>query len=121
MDIVKIEKDLYDLVDEIKETKEYKELKESFDNLYQNDETIQLIKEFNLAKDNYSLNESKENINALSLAKAKLYSHPLYISYSNKLISYNKYIEEIEKHINKSLYGDEVLSLVKEKCNGKKS
>ena len=52
MDIVKIEKDLYDLVDEIKTTKEYKELKESFDALYQNDETIKLIKEFNLAKDN---------------------------------------------------------------------
>ena len=45
--------------------------------------------------------------------------YPEILDKKNYIIS--KYIENIEKLINRSLYGDEVLSLVKEKCNGKKS
>ena len=121
MDTLLIENDVYSLVDEIKETKEYKTLKESYDILVNTAETKSLIDEFNLAKEEYYKSENKDTLSKLSLAKAKLYSHPLYISYNERLIAYNKHIEKIEKLINKSLYGDEVLCLVKEKCNGKKS
>lgn len=115
MDYSVILDDLYQLTDEIKETKEYKTLKSSYDELMNNPQTIELIKIFNIDKANY--NESNtQSIEKLSLSKKALYTHPLYIKYSNALIEYNKMIKEIETKINKTVYKDNVRKLSKSGC-----
>lgn len=115
MDYKIILEDVYSLTDEIKETKEYKRLKSSYDALMNNDETIKLIEEFNKDKNNYNENND-ESIKRLSKSKKALYTHPLYIEYSNALIEYNNMINEIESKINKAIYKDNVRELSKSGC-----
>ena len=115
MDFKIILEDVYSLTDEIKETKEYKRLKSAYDTLMSNSETINLIKAFNEDKNNYSEN-NEDSIKRLSNSKKALYTHPLYIEYSNALIEYNNMIKTIENKINKAIYKDNVRELSKSGC-----
>lgn len=115
MDYKDILLDVYSLTDEIKSTNEYKRLKSSYDNLCQNEETKVLIEKFNEDKLRYNENNS-ESIKRLSKSKKALYSHPLYIEYSNALIEYNKMIKEIENKINKAIYKENVRKIAKSGC-----
>ena len=72
---------------------------------------------FNKFNDKANYNESNtQSIEKLSLSKKALYTHPLYIKYSNALIEYNKMIKEIETKINKTIYKDNVRKLSKSGC-----
>lgn len=117
MDTTLIMEDTYNLIEEIKKSKEYLSLKESYNNLISDKDASILIEKFNVDKDNYNKNKNnKDFIKALSLSKKELYSHPLYKTYSDNLIAYNKMISSIEEKINKALYLDDVLDLSKSGC-----
>ena len=117
MDTTLIMEDTYNLIEEIKKSKEYLSLKESYNNLISDKDASILIEKFNRDKDNYNKDKNnKDYIKALSLSKKELYSHPLYNTYSDNLIAYNKMISSIEEKINKALYLDDVLDLSKSGC-----
>ena len=106
MDTSNVMSSLYDEIDEIKESTEYKNLKESYENLFLNPVTKELIDDFNHQKEMYNLNPSKENILKLSNAKKALYEDKSYKLYSNNLLIYNTKISKLEKEVNIAIFGD---------------
>ena len=106
MDTSNVMSSLYDVIDEIKESTEYKNLKESYENLFLNPITKDLIDDFNHQKEMYNLNPSKENILKLSNAKKALYEDKSYKLYSNNLLIYNTKISKLEKEVNIAIFGD---------------